>query len=133
MSTIILKLAEDAYAEDSGNAYEMAEQEAERTGEYPVKYPEPYSTIGCGFGPLSTYVQKECDIVAAELNLDLEFCDQAELMVILYGGSKADHDQFAGTLGERLQAVKGWIANFSELWPDSEANDKPESPSGLRM
>lgn len=132
-SLVILKLAEERYAEDSGNAYSKAEEEALRTNVYPVIYPEPFNSIGCGYGPLNDYVQKQCSAVVSELGLDADFCNQSELMVTLYCGSKADYDKFVRILGERLQTVKGWVINSSQLWPDNEVCNKPKGASGLRM
>lgn len=119
-SLIILKLAEERYAEDSGNAYSMAEEEAQRTNIYPVAYPEPFYSIGCGYGPLNDYVRKQCNAVASELGLDADFCIQSELAVTLHCGATEDYAKFTAMLGERLEAVKGWITNASQLWADDQ-------------
>lgn len=132
-SLIILKLAEERYAEDSSNAYSKAEDEAQRTNAYPVVYPEPFNEIGCGYGPLNDYVRKQCNAVAYELGLDADFCIQSELMVTLHCGAKADYAKFVKTLGERLQPVKGWVVNSSQLWPSTEVTEKPQGASGIRM
>lgn len=115
---IILKLNEEGYAADSGDAYKKAEQDAMRTGQYPVVYPEPYNSIGCGYGPLADYVKRQCFELSNERRLDLEFCHQVELLITLYCGTQADYAEYTRMLGERLQGVKTWVLNAAELWPD---------------
>lgn len=112
---IIIKLDEERYAEDSGDAYSKAEDEAQRTNAYPVVYPEPFNSIGCGYGPLNDYVQKQCNAVASELGLECDYYIQSELMVTLHCGSNADYVKFLKILGERLEAVKCWVINASQL------------------
>lgn len=116
---VLLKLDEERYAEESGAAYEKAEREAQQSGRYPVVYAEPYRSIGCGFGPLNAYVRIQCSAVANELRLELAFCNHADLLVSLSGGSPKDCDGFVETLGERLQAVKTWIINRGPLWNEN--------------
>jgi len=123
-SLVVLKLAEESYAVDSSSAYSKAEIEAERTNTKAV-YPEPFNSVGCGYGPLTAYVKQLCSTVAAELGLDHEFCIQTDLMVTLYCGTKADYAKFVKVLGDRLQAVKGWIINATQLWPETQAEGKP--------
>ncbi|WP_341744595.1 hypothetical protein [Azonexus hydrophilus] len=126
---VILKLAEESYAADSSSAYNKAEDEARRSNAYPVVYPEPFNSIGCGYGPLNDYVRKQCSAVASELGLDSDFCIQSELQVTLYCGTKADYAKFVQTLGVRLQAVKGWVINSSQLWPGTDVTETPQGAS----
>ncbi len=122
-SLVVLKLDEERYAVDSSNACSEAENEAQRTNARAV-YPEPFNSVGCGYSPLNDYVRNQCSVVAAELGLDQEYCIQTELMVTLYCGTKADYAKFVTMLGARLQAVKGWVTNAAQLWPETQVADQ---------
>lgn len=115
--TIILRLAEEWYAIDSGEAYEDAENKAARVDKSP-DYPEPFRTIGSGFGALNAYVKKHCGDIATELGLDIEFCNTVELIVTLYAGTDADYSKYVKVLGDRLHHVEKWILNFEKVWPE---------------
>lgn len=117
---VVLKLDEEAYAEASGGAYRRAEEAAQGSGQCP-NYPEPFNTIGCGYGPLAEHVKRLCSTLSLELGLDADFCHQTDLMVTLYCGTAADYAKFEKMLGERMQPVKEWVRNRAQLWPITEA------------
>lgn len=52
---INIKLAELTYSENSAKAFDLAESEAFKTGNFPVRYPSPYDQIGCGYGALCSF------------------------------------------------------------------------------
>lgn len=124
---VILKLAEERYALDSAAAYGNAEDEAKQTGTYPAVYPEPFNTIGCGFGRLSDHVRKHCDVVARELGLEADYCHQTDLLITVHCGTEDALARYRRTLGEHLEAVRAWIVNDSELWPPANGTRQPHS------
>ncbi len=124
---MVLKLDEERYALDSGIACGKAEDEAQQTGQYPVVYPEPFKTIGLGYGRLSDHIRKHCDDVASELGLETEFCEQTDLLITVYGGTTNAFALFRSALSERLDTARAWIINDSELWPADVAARQPSS------
>ncbi|MGF6440089.1 hypothetical protein [Paraburkholderia youngii] len=117
--TVLFRLAEEEYADASGKSYEAAETAAMHANAYPVVYPEPFGTVGCGFGPLNTFVKSQCDAVASELRLDVEVCNQFELIVTLACGTRSEYEKFIKLVGERVTKVGAWILNAKDLWPAS--------------
>lgn len=124
--TLFLRLDEERYAGDAGRTYDAAESHAAQMDSYPVVYPEPYNTVGCGFGRLNAYVKAECFAVATEFGLDVETCDQVELIVTLRGGSRDAYEKYVKLLGTRVTKVSGWILNARDLWPCSETHDETD-------
>lgn len=114
--TLFLQLNEEQYASDSGAAYTAAESHAAQTGRYPVTYPEPYGSLGCGYGPLTAYVKRECCALAHEFRLDLRLCDQTELIITVSGASREVYERFVTLLGPRLKTVRAWIVNPPKEW-----------------
>lgn len=117
--TVFFRLAEEEYADASGKSCEAAEAAAMHANAYPVVYPEPFGSVGCGFGPLNTFVKAQCDAVASELHLDVEVCNQLELIVTLACGTRSEYEKFIKLVGDRVATVCEWILNAKDLWPDA--------------
>lgn len=113
---VIVNLDEESYAEVSARAYGAAESAAQRTGEYP-DYPEPFDTIGCGWGVLGEYVKQQCLALTSEQGLDVDICHQTDLMLTLHGGTAKEYAEYVEALEERLRPVKEWVVNRAGLWP----------------
>lgn len=114
-TVIILKLNEEAYASDSGAAYEAAEILAVQTGQYPVVYPSPFDAVGCGFGSLNSHVVSQIGRVAGNLNIDFDLTNQVEIILTLYLQSKTSESSFIQALSANLADVSSWIKNGSEV------------------
>lgn len=115
--TIFVELANETYAKESGLAYELAEAAAAERNQYPVIYPEPFNTIGCGYGPLRKHAENVCMRLANELNVDWESGSDADIYVTLCNGNKASLEQFYSLLGDRLESIRDWVINYEQLWP----------------
>lgn len=77
--TIFVELANKTYAQESRLAYELAEAAAAEKTQYPVIYPEPFNTIGCGYGALRKHAENMCTRLANELNVDWESGSDADI------------------------------------------------------
>lgn len=115
-SLIILKLAEEIYAGESAQACAAAEEAAAQTQQYPVVYPEPFQSLGCGYGPLMQFVLNSCLDLTSELGLDADFCSQTDLQLTLVNVPSAKYQKFMTVLATRLEPVRPWILNGHELW-----------------
>lgn len=63
---LVIKLAEESYANASSIEFDKAEQHANETKCYPATYPAPFGEIGCGYGALSDYVKNR--LIASPAN-----------------------------------------------------------------
>lgn len=106
--TYFFELAEEQYAAESGRVFDEAEKAGQQQGRHP-EYPEPFNTVGCGYGSLVAFVEKQCNLVTAEMNLDSDTCRQSELMMILYCGTKLQYEDWKRRVLLRLQPVEKWV------------------------
>ena len=106
---IKVKVDEEAYADQSGAAYMAAEAAAAASNAYPVVYPEPFDTLGCGYGRAGEFVKKTCTNLANELGLDWECCHDTEVLVTLSCGTAADYLRYEAELPKRLDVVASWV------------------------
>lgn len=114
---IEVKVDEEGYAAESGAAFSAAEEAATA---YPVVYPEPFATLGCGYGLAGKFVQKTCTDLANERGLDWECCNQTEVLVTLSCGTAADYLRYEVELQKRLDIVASWVKfepTKSKLFP----------------
>lgn len=112
---INIKLAELTYSENSAKAFDLAESEAFKTGNFPVRYPSPYDQIGCGYGALASYLKKALDELASTLGIDIEICHQTDLLVILHLQTELQFIEYKRKLSEILQPVNKWIINSGDF------------------
>lgn len=104
---VMIGVRENIYAAAASSAFEQAESNAES---YPVLYPEPFNSIGCGWGCAGNYVTKLAQTLANEMNLDWECCLQTDLFIIrLWCGNEKLYAIFERRLQERLSLVRPWI------------------------
>ena len=103
---IEVKANEEAYAAASGSAYERTEAAATS---YPVRYPEPFATLGCGYGRVGAFVVRAGQEAANEAGLDWECTNQIHVQFTLSGGTEQQYAQFEKALQERLELVKKWV------------------------
>lgn len=109
-----LHIDEDRYAEASGQAFEHAEACAKT---YPVAYPEPYNTIGCGWGTLGRHVENLAQSLANELGLDWDCCHQTSLQITLYCGTPQQYCDLKRQLREATNPVRSWVSFRSDSSP----------------
>lgn len=107
---IEIRAYEESYAEDSSDAYQKAEDLAAESDSYPCVYPEPFKTVGCGYGQLSAFVIKEATDLANQRGLDWEVNDSVEIQLSLFGGSIAAYVEFERQLKDKLAVVEQWLA-----------------------
>lgn len=112
---LVIKLAEESYAKESASQFDEAEQNANVTQCYPVTYPAPFNDIGCGYGVLSDYVKKLVDSIARQLDIEVDVCHQADLMLMIYSNSESELITFKARLAESLRPLKTWILNPDEV------------------
>ena len=103
---IEVKANEEAYAAASGTADERAEAAATS---YPVQYPEPFATLGCGYGQAGAFVVRAGQEAANEAGVDWECTNQIHVQFTLFGGTEQQYAQFEKALQERLELVKKWV------------------------
>lgn len=104
-----VKLNEEGYSDASARAFQEAEAAAAAEEKYPVSYPEPFNTIGCGYGPLGEFTHKLAFDLSTELRLDLDTCHQTTLLLTLHAGSAEQYAKFERELLKRLEVVKTWV------------------------
>lgn len=109
MKTVIIRLNEELYAADSGAAYARAEEGAAQTNNYPVVYPEPFNIVGCGYGSLNAFVLKQCSEVGSELGIEVDVCNQIEIILELYDPKGDGSNRFVDALNARLAHLHTWI------------------------
>ena len=105
-----LRVDDDSYAAASSAAYQRAEENATS---YPVVYPEPFNTIGCGWGRMTDHVEQLAKELADETGLDWDCCRQTTLQLTLYCGTPDIYAQFDRALAERLRPLIAWVASKS--------------------
>lgn len=102
-----ISIEEDEYADAASRAYQSAEEAA--TGDQRVAYPEPYNSVGCGWGTLGHHVEALAKGVASSLGLDWDCCHQTTLQLKLYCGTPQKYAQFEQKLVERIEPLKPWV------------------------
>lgn len=101
-----IKVDEEGYADASSDVYGQAEASATS---FPVVYPEPYQTIGCGWGMAGEFVKRCAIDLANDLGLDWDCNHQIEIQITLHCGSPALYAEFRAQLGQKLQALEAWV------------------------
>lgn len=112
---LVIKLAEESYANASSIEFDKAEQHANETQCYQATYPAPFGEIGCGYGALSDHVKKQVDSIASELAMEVDVCHQVELMLMIYSNSESELSTFKTRLAESLIPLRSWILNPDEV------------------
>ncbi|MBG6083198.1 hypothetical protein [Rubrivivax gelatinosus] len=97
---------EDGYAEASAEAYSLAESSATA---YPVVYPEPFNSVGCGWGTAGKFVERCAQDTATALGLDWECSNNVEIQLTLYCGTPAQYARFRRQLAEKIQVIATWV------------------------
>lgn len=111
---------EDGYAQDAGNVFAAAEAAAAAANAYPVVYPEPYNTVGCGYGVIGGHIERLATGIANDLGLDWDCCHQTNLLLTLYCGTPQRYAELVRELQSKTEFLRQWVVLSPNCRPQSD-------------
>lgn len=78
----------------------------------PDQHPEPYQSIGCGWGTLRQRMRDQAFALSGKLDIVTDECDG--LMIAFDHATKAQAETYYSKLRAKFEPVKKYITNWSE-------------------